>query len=52
MKKYTLAVGLNFFITTDHARHWGTFAAAAILGSLPVLVIFFSLQEGTRNNFL
>jgi len=45
MKKYTLAVGLNFFITTDYARHWGTFAAAAILGSLPVLVIFFSLQD-------
>ena len=44
-KKYTLAVGLNFFISTDYARHWGTFAAAAILGSLPILIIFFSLQD-------
>ena len=44
-KKYTLAVGLNFFITTDYAKHWGTFAAAAILGSLPILIIFFSLQD-------
>ncbi len=44
-KKYTLAVGLNLFITSDYARHWGTFAAASIVGSLPVLIIFFSLQK-------
>ncbi|RKX54423.1 MAG: maltose ABC transporter permease MalG [Thermotoga sp.] len=44
-KKYTLAVGLNLFITSDYARHWGTFAAAAIIGSLPVLFLFFSLQK-------
>ena len=44
-KRYTLAVGLNLFITSDYARHWGTFAAAAIIGSLPVLFLFFSLQK-------
>lgn len=44
-KKYTLAVGLNLFITSDYERHWGIFAAAAITGALPILIIFLSLQK-------
>lgn len=43
--RYTLAVGMQGFISGDFSANWTLFAAASILGSLPILVLFFSLQR-------
>lgn len=42
---YTLAGGLYQLQSNDYSRSWSMFAAAAILVSLPVLVIFFCIQK-------
>ena len=44
-QKYTLAVGMQGFISGNFSANWSLFAAASILGSLPILIIFFSLQR-------
>jgi ABC-type maltose transport system permease subunit len=43
--RYTLAVGMQGFISGNFSANWGLFAAASILGSLPILVLFFSIQR-------
>lgn len=44
-EKYTFAVGLRLFIYFQYATRWGIFAAASMLGALPIMVIFLSLQR-------
>ncbi len=44
-ENYTLAVGLALFIQGEYARQWGVFAAAALLGALPIMVTFLLLQR-------
>lgn len=43
--QYTLAVGLRGFISGKFSMNWTQFAAASVLGSLPILVVFLSLQK-------
>ncbi len=43
--EYTLAVGLTLFIRGQYEREWGVFAAAALLGALPIVLIFLILQK-------
>ncbi|MFW5981127.1 MAG: sugar ABC transporter permease [bacterium] len=43
--EYTLAVGLHLFITDQYGARWGVFSAAAIIGALPILLIFILLQD-------
>lgn len=43
-QRYTLAVGMQGFISGNFSANWTLFAAASILGSLPILVLFLSLQ--------
>lgn len=43
--QYTLAVGMQGFIAAQGAGNWALFAASAVLGSIPILVLFFSLQR-------
>lgn len=43
--KYTLALGMQGFISGNFSANWSLFAASAVLGSLPILVVFFSLQK-------
>lgn len=43
--KYTLAVGMQGFISGNFSANWCLFAAASILGSIPILVLFFSIQR-------
>lgn len=43
--QYTLAVGLRSFISGRYDTSWSTFAAASVLGAVPILVIFLSLQR-------
>ena len=43
--RYTLAVGMQGFISDNFSANWALFAAASTLGSLPILVLFLSLQR-------
>lgn len=42
---YTLAGGLYQLQANDHSRSWPVFTAAAILVSIPILIIFFVVQK-------
>lgn len=44
-EKNTLAVGLYSLQATDYTRNWPLFSAAAILTTIPVLVMFFFVQK-------
>ena len=44
-ENYTLALGLQTFINNLFSAHWTLFAAASILSSLPVMIIFMILQK-------
>lgn len=43
--KYTLALGLQTFITNQFAAHWTLFSAASVLSSLPIMILFMFLQR-------
>lgn len=43
--QYTLALGMQGFISSGFSANWTLFAAAAVLGSLPILVLFLGLQR-------
>lgn len=43
--KLTMAVGLQMFIADQYAGRWGVFAAAALLGAIPVMILFWILQK-------
>lgn len=42
---YTLAGGLYQLQANDYSRSWSLFTAAAILVSIPILIVFFVLQK-------
>ncbi len=44
-QNYTLAVGLSLFIRDQYANRWGIFAAGALIGAVPIVVIFLALQR-------
>jgi arabinogalactan oligomer/maltooligosaccharide transport system permease protein len=44
-KNYTLAVGLQQFVSGRYDEKWGPFAAGAILASIPVVLLFQFLQR-------
>jgi arabinogalactan oligomer/maltooligosaccharide transport system permease protein len=44
-ESYTFALGMTFFIRGQYTREWGAFAAAALLGAIPIVVMFFLLQR-------
>lgn len=43
--KLTLAVGLQTFISDQYAKRWGIFSAAALLGAIPMVLLFTFLQR-------
>jgi arabinogalactan oligomer / maltooligosaccharide transport system permease protein len=45
MNGRTIAVGLQQFIGGQYATNWGPFAAGSILASIPIVIIFLSLQR-------
>ncbi|MFA5918867.1 MAG: sugar ABC transporter permease [Candidatus Nanopelagicaceae bacterium] len=45
MDSRTVAVGLQQFIGGQYSQNWGPFAAGSILLSIPIVVIFLSLQR-------
>jgi arabinogalactan oligomer/maltooligosaccharide transport system permease protein len=41
---YTLAVGLSTFLGNNFAVNWGIFAAGALIGAVPITIMFLLLQ--------
>ncbi len=44
-EQYTLAVGLSMFIGGRYTVKWGLFAAGALMGAIPIVVIFLLVQD-------
>lgn len=44
-ESYTLAGGLYQLQANDYSRSWPLFSAAAVMVSLPVLIVFFCIQK-------
>lgn len=45
MSTRTVAVGLQQFIGSQYSQNWGPFAAGSIIASIPIVIIFLSLQK-------
>ena len=45
MESRTIAVGLQQFIGGQYSQNWGPFAAGSIIASIPIVIIFLSLQK-------
>lgn len=41
----TFAVGIQIFISESFSSRWGQFAAACIIGAIPISAIFFSIHK-------
>jgi len=44
-EQYTLMVGLQVFAGAQFEHRWGVFAAGALLGALPIMIIYLALQD-------
>jgi len=44
-EKYTLMVGLQIFSGAQFDQRWGVFAAGALIGGLPIMIIYLLLQN-------
>jgi ABC-type maltose transport system permease subunit len=44
-ENYTLALGMTLFIRGQFAQQWGAFSAAALVGALPIVIVFLALQN-------
>jgi ABC-type maltose transport system permease subunit len=44
-EKYTLMLGLYNFIGDNYSQDWGPFAAGAVLGAIPMVVMYLLLQD-------
>ncbi len=42
---YTLMVGLQIFAGAQFQQRWGVFAAGALMGAVPIMVIYLVLQD-------
>jgi ABC-type maltose transport system permease subunit len=42
---YTLMVGLQIFAGAQFQQRWGVFAAGALMGALPIMIIYLALQD-------
>ncbi|MCG2785831.1 MAG: sugar ABC transporter permease [Anaerolineae bacterium] len=45
IKEYTLMVGLQIFTAGQFDQKWGVFAAGALIGALPIMTIYLTLQD-------
>ncbi|HEX7432840.1 MAG TPA: sugar ABC transporter permease [Anaerolineaceae bacterium] len=44
-EQYTLMVGLQIFAGAQFQQRWGVFAAGALMGALPIMIIYLVLQD-------
>jgi ABC-type maltose transport system permease subunit len=45
VNQYTLMVGLQIFTSGQFDQKWGVFAAGALIGALPIMIIYLVLQD-------
>jgi ABC-type maltose transport system permease subunit len=45
VNQYTLMVGLQIFTAGQFDQKWGVFAAGALIGAIPIMVIYLVLQD-------
>jgi ABC-type maltose transport system permease subunit len=45
VNKYTLMVGLQIFTAGQFEQKWGVFAAGALIGAIPIMIIYLLLQD-------
>jgi len=44
-EQYTLMVGLQRFAGAQFGSRWGVFAAGALIGAVPIMIIYYALQD-------
>jgi arabinogalactan oligomer/maltooligosaccharide transport system permease protein len=44
-KNFTLAVGLQLFVSSEYSAKWGNIAAAALIGAAPIVLTFLVAQK-------
>lgn len=44
-EQYPLTVGLYIFTSGQFAQQWGVFAAGALIGALPIVIVYLILQD-------
>jgi len=44
-ENYTLMVGLQIFTSGMFSQKWGIFSAGALLGALPIMIVYLVLQD-------
>jgi len=44
-EQYPLSVGLWIFTSNQFAQQWGVFAAGALIGALPIVIVYLLLQD-------
>jgi arabinogalactan oligomer/maltooligosaccharide transport system permease protein len=44
-EQYTLMVGLQIFTSARFDQRWGVFTAGALMGALPIMIIYLALQD-------
>jgi ABC-type maltose transport system permease subunit len=44
-EQFTLMVGLQIFTQAQFQQRWGVFAAGALIGALPIMIIYLALQD-------
>lgn len=44
-EQFTLMVGLYLYVSQNFAQSWGIFAAGALIGAIPTVVIYLVLQD-------
>ncbi|WP_420629378.1 sugar ABC transporter permease [Candidatus Leptofilum sp.] len=44
-EQYTLMVGLQIFTSGQFAQQWGQFTAGALIGALPIMIVYLALQD-------
>ena len=49
--KWTVGMGLRNFTSGQFATQWGLLAASAVLGSIPILAIFYSFQGALTGQY-
>ncbi len=43
--KYPLGLGIKSFMAGNYSTNWTIFCAASVLGSIPIMIIFYTLQR-------
>ena len=44
-EQYTLMVGLQIFTSGQFSQKWGPFSVGALMGALPIMIIYIALQD-------